>query len=103
LLDGCTISAADVKLVDAQLGIVNILETEMADERPRWNRLNDDAIEAVKLAQSETFSARIVARMDELNRKWRELEKSLEMKLTALNEARTQVTYYIQLILFEMT
>jgi len=109
LLDACTVSAVDPKLVQAQSNIAKVggeysdlfdvlsfiprqmLHSELLDERPRWVRFNDDAAEAVRLAQSEAFCTRIVASVDDLNRRWRQLELTLEGRLTALEEARGQV------------
>ena len=68
-----------------------MLQSELNDETPRWVRYNDDASEAVRLSESETFCGRIVNHVDELNRRWRQFEQSLSTKLDALTEARKQV------------
>ncbi|KAL3114470.1 hypothetical protein niasHT_019974 [Heterodera trifolii] len=88
LADQCVVSAADVKLMDSQLAIAKMLLAEFVDERPHWERFNDDAAEAVRLADSEQFCAKIVCRVDELNRRWRQLEQRLATRVNELSESR---------------
>lgn len=68
-----------------------MLQSELADEQPRWERFNDDASEVVRLAESESFRGKTVDRVDELNRRWRQFEQSLTHRLGAMTEARQRV------------
>ncbi|KAI3410026.1 hypothetical protein GPALN_006390 [Globodera pallida] len=101
LADQCVVSAAEVKLTDAQLAIAKMLEAEFVDERPHWERFNDDAAEVVRLADSEPFCAKIVARVDELNRRWRQLEQSLTARVNGLGASR-RTTEEFDLLLREL-
>jgi hypothetical protein len=70
---------------------MQMLQVELQDEPVRWACFNEDASGVVRLTQSEAFCSRIVAKVDDLNRRWRQFEQSLATRLTALTEARKEV------------
>lgn len=74
-----------------------MLHSELEEEHARWERFNDDAAEAVRLANSEAFCAKIVARVDDVNRRWRQLQQALKMQIDGLIEARQRAEEFAEI------
>ena len=88
VLDICSITS-DGQVIDKSLAVLDILSGDVEDEKSKWIKFNEIAEDLRRLARADSFREQVEGKTDEINKKWRDLEDSLQAKVDLLNKAKT--------------